>query len=208
MLFALGFLLTFLLGGVTGVMLASPPLDFHLHDSYFVVAHFHYVLFGGSVFALFAGVYYWFPKFTGRMLCRGLGRLHFAMAFVGFHLTFFVQHVLGARRHAPAGRRLPPRDGFTDLNRLSSIGAVLLGVVHAAVPVERVARRCGGGELAGDDPWDGHTLEWATTSPPPPHNFDEPLPPIRSNRPVLDQTHRLFLVTWGQTQYASFFFFF
>ena len=127
MLFALGFLFTFVLGGVTGVILASPPLDFHLHDSYFVVAHMHYVLFGGSVFALFAGVYYWFPKFTGRMLSEGLGRVHVAMTFVGLP-----PHVLRAaharpRGHAPAGGRLPPEDGFTGLNRMSSIGAYLLG---------------------------------------------------------------------------------
>jgi len=188
MLFAIGFLLTFLLGGLTGVLLASPPIDFHVTDSYFVVAHMHYVLFGGSVFALYAGVYYWFPKFTGRVLGEGLGRLHFATNFVGFHLTFFVQHQLGLvgmpRRIADYGEA----DGFTTLNQISTAGSFLLGVstlvflVNLVVSLRRGAR-------AGDDPWLGHTLEWATSSPPPPLNFERPLPPIRSNRPVFDARH-------------------
>jgi cytochrome c oxidase subunit 1 len=189
MLFACGFLVTFLLGGVTGVMLASAPIDLHVTDSYFVVAHMHYVLFGGSVFALFAGIFYWFPKFTGRRLHEGWGKVQFWMTLVGFHLTFFVQHVLGLRGMP---RRIPDylsEDGFTFLNRVSTVGAALLGA--ATFPflwnVWRTLRR---GEVAGDDPWGGgQTLEWATSSPPPPENFDRPLPPIRSNRPVWDLNH-------------------
>ena len=189
MLFAVGFLLTFLIGGISGVMLASSPIDLHVHDTYFVVAHMHYVLFGGSVFALYAGIYYWFPKITGRVLHEGWGRLHFALTLVGFHLTFFVQHVLGLEGMV---RRIPdylPEDGFTTLNRVSSIGAGLLSI--STVPflwnVWRTLRR---GEVAGDDPWEaGQTLEWATSSPPPPTNFDRPLPPILSNRPVWDAKH-------------------
>ncbi|MGH9184648.1 MAG: cytochrome c oxidase subunit I, partial [Acidimicrobiales bacterium] len=187
LLFAVGFMAQFLIGGVTGVMLASPVIDFHVHDSYFVVAHMHYVLFGGSVFALFAGVYYWFPKMTGRRLAEGLGHVHFWLMFVGFNLTFFAQHVLGLQGMP---RRVPDylaTDGWTGLNQLSSIGAFLLGV--STLPfLWNVWRSLRAGEPAGDNPWDGHTLEWATSSPPPPHNFDA-LPPVRSNRPVWDRSH-------------------
>jgi cytochrome c oxidase subunit 1 len=189
LLFAAGFMATFLLGGVTGVMLASAPIDLHVHDSYFVVAHMHYVLFGGSVLALYAGIYYWFPKFTGRRLHEGWGKVHFWMSLVGFHLTFFVQHVLGLRGMP---RRVPDyleADGFQFLNQVSSVGSFLLGA--STLPflwnVWRTLRR---GEPAGDDPWGaGQTLEWATSSPPPPENFDRPLPPIGSNRPVWDARH-------------------
>jgi cytochrome c oxidase subunit I len=191
MLFAIAFLLTFVFGGITGVLQAAPPLDFHLHDSYFIVAHIHYVLFGGSVFALFAGVYYWFPKFTGRLLNEGLGKLHFATIFVGFHLTFAVQHWLGMQGMPRRVANYLPSDGWTGLNQISSAGAFLTGIstLFFLWNVWRTLRR---GRLAGDDPWGGHTLEWATSSPPPPSNFDRPLPPIRSNRPVFDQTHGLY----------------
>ncbi|MCU1371667.1 MAG: ctaD [Ilumatobacteraceae bacterium] len=187
MLFAVGFLLLFLIGGLTGVLLASPPVDYQMHDSYFVVAHMHYVLFGGSAFALFAGVYYWFPKFTGRLLSEGWGKLHFWMMFVGFNITFLVQHLLGASGMPRRVATYRAIDGFTTLNRVSSIGAALLAA--STIPflwnVWRSLRR---GPVAGDNPWDAHTLEWATTSPPPPDDFDE-LPPIRSNRPVWDLNH-------------------
>ena len=188
MLFAAGFLVTFLLGGITGVLLASPPIDFQMHDSYFVVAHIHNVFFGGSVFALFAGVYMWFPKFTGRLLSDGLGKVHFWTTFLGFHLTFLVHHFLGQQGMPRRIADYLPGDGWTGLNQLSTAGAFLTGIstVFFLWNVVRSLRR---GEPAGDDPWGGHTLEWATTSPPPPHNFDRPLPPIRSNRPVFDQRH-------------------
>ncbi len=187
MLFAIGFLLLFLLGGLTGVILALPALDFHLTDSYFVVAHMHYVMFGGSAFAMYAGIYYWFPKAFGRVLHEGWGRLHFVMTFVGFNTTFLVQHVLGAEGMPRRVADYLPEDGFTTLNRVSTVGALIMAasVVPLAWNVYRTLRR---GEPAGDDPWGGQTLEWATTSPPPPHNFDV-LPPIRSNRPVWDQRH-------------------
>ena len=194
MKFAIGFLLTFLVGGLSGVLLASAPIDLSVTDSYFVVAHMHYVMFGGSVFALYAGVYYWFPKVTGRMLNERLGTLHFWMTFVGFHLTFFVQHLLGLDgmpRRVASYRSI---DGWETLNRVSSFGAFLLGA--STLPFlwnVWVTLRARGdkaeGLRAGDNPWEGHTLEWATSSPPSAHNFDGPLPAIRSNRPVWDRDH-------------------
>ncbi|MGI8939856.1 MAG: cytochrome c oxidase subunit I [Iamia sp.] len=187
MLFAIGFLLLFLFGGLTGVLQALPALDAQVHDTYFIVAHMHYVLFGGSAFALFGGLYYWFPKATGRMLDERLGKVHFAMMFVGFNTTFLVQHVLGAQGMPRRVADYLPEDGFTTLNRVSTVGAVLLGL--SFIPfVWNIIRSLRKGEVAGDDPWGGQTLEWATTSPPPPHNFDE-LPPIRSNRPLWDLHH-------------------
>ncbi len=188
LLFCLAFLVTFLIGGLSGVLLASPPVDFHVSDSYFVVAHMHYVLFGGSVFALYAGVYHWFPKFTGRMLGEGLGRLHVFSTFVGFNLTFFVQHQLGLDGMPRRVADYRGEDGFTTLNVVSSVGSFLLGISTLVFLVNVVIslRR---GRPSGDDPWGGHTLEWAAPSPPPPGNFTHPLPPIRSNRPVWDVAH-------------------
>jgi cytochrome c oxidase subunit 1 len=186
MLFSLGFLVTFLLGGLTGVLLASPPVDFHVSDSYFVVAHFHYVVFGTVVFAAFAGIYFWFPKVTGRMMDDRLGKIHFWLVFFGFHLTFLVQHWLGIkgmpRRYADYG----PNDGFTTLNTVSSAGAFLLGI--STLPfIYNVWRSYRDGVVVTvDDPWGyGNSLEWATSCPPPRHNFAS-LPRIRSERPAFD----------------------
>ncbi|MFI7131842.1 cytochrome c oxidase subunit I [Nonomuraea sp. NPDC050153] len=186
MLFAVGFLVTFLLGGLTGVILASPPLDFHISDTYFVVAHFHYVVFGTVVFAMFSGFYFWWPKMTGRMLDDRLGKVHFWTLFIGFHTTFLVQHWLGQlgmpRRYADYG----PGDGFTTLNEISSVGAFLLGA--STLPflynVWKTARHAP--KVTLDDPW-GYcsSLEWATSCPPPRHNFVS-MPPIRSERPAFD----------------------
>ena len=190
MLFAVAFVVTFVLGGVSGVQLGSAPLDFQVHDTYFVVAHMHYVLFGGSVFALYAGLYYWYPKITGRRLHEGLGKLHLALTFVGFHATFLVQHQAGLNGMQ---RRIPDYadvNGLGWMNKLSTVGSFVLGLGTLVLlyNVWWTRRR---GEPAGDDPWGGQTLEWATSSPPPPGNFDRPLPPIRSNRPVFDARHGL-----------------
>jgi cytochrome c oxidase subunit 1 len=184
MLFATGFLVTFLFGGLTGIILASPPLDFQLQDSYFVVAHFHYVVFGTVVFAMFAGFYYWWPKMTGKMLNERLGKFHFWSLFVGFHTTFFVQHILGAegmpRRYANYAKQ------FADLNLVSSIGAFVLGAstlffLYNVYVTARKAPR-----VQVDDPWGyGNSLEWATSCPPPRHNFTA-IPRIRSERPAFD----------------------
>ncbi|WP_336207543.1 aa3-type cytochrome oxidase subunit I [Nonomuraea sp. LPB2021202275-12-8] len=186
MLFSVGFLVTFLLGGLTGVILGSPPLDFHVTDSYFVVAHFHYVVFGTVVFAMFAGFYFWWPKMTGRMLDDRLGKVHFWMLFVGFHTTFLVQHWLGMlgfpRRYADYS----PVDGFTTLNQISSVGAFLLGASTLVFlwNVYKTARKPAW--VTVDDPWGfGNSLEWATSCPPPRHNFTF-MPSIRSERPAFD----------------------
>jgi cytochrome c oxidase subunit I len=186
MLWAIGFLLTFLLGGLTGVILGSPPLDFHLTDSYFVVAHFHYVLFGTIVFAVFGGIYFWFPKFTGRYLDERLGKLHFWATFIGFHMTFLVQHWLGAEGMPRRYGDYLPSDGFTTLNTVSTIGAFLLGI--ATLPfLWNVYRSYKYGEVVtADDPWGhGNSLEWATSCPPPRHNFTV-MPRIRSERPAFE----------------------
>ncbi len=189
MLFAAGFLVTFLFGGLTGVILAAPALDFHVSDSYFVVAHFHYVLFGTIVFATYGGIYFWFPKMTGRFLDERLGRLHFWTTFIGFHTTFLVQHWLG---DMGMPRRYPdylPSDGFTTLNTVSTIGAFVLG--FSTIPfIWNVIRSWRYGEITtADDPWGyGNSLEWATSSPPPRHNFKS-LPRIRSERPAFELHH-------------------
>src|SRR5581483_5248041 len=128
MIFALGFMVTFLFGGLTGVLLASPPLDFQVSDSYFVVAHFHYVLFGTIVFAVYSGIYFWFPKFTGRYLDERLGKVHFWLTFLGFHTTFLVQHWLGAEGMPRRYVDYLPSDGFTTLNTVSTLGAFVLGI--------------------------------------------------------------------------------
>jgi cytochrome c oxidase subunit I len=186
MMFALGFLVTFLLGGLSGVTLASPPLDFHLTDTYYVVAHFHYVLFGTIVFAVFAGTYFWFPKMTGRMLDDRLGKVHFWLTFIGFHTTFLVQHWLGAmgmpRRYAD----YQAADGFTALNTVSTVGAFILGASMLPFLWNVWKSYRFGALVTVDDPWGyGNSLEWATSCPPPLRNFDR-LPRIRSERPAFD----------------------
>ena len=186
MLWAVGFLVTFLFGGLSGVMLASPPIDFHVADSYFVVAHFHYVLFGTIVFAVFGGFYFWFPKFTGRYLDERLGKFHFWLTFVGFHTTFLVQHWLGAEGMPRRYANYLPTDGFTTLNTISSIGSFVL--TTAFLPfIYNVYKSYRFGEIVtADDPWGhGNSLEWATSSPPPRHNFTS-IPRIRSERPAFE----------------------
>jgi cytochrome c oxidase subunit 1 len=185
MLFALAFIVQFLVGGLSGIYVASPPLDYHVHDSYFVVAHFHYTLLAGSVFGLFAGVYYWWPKVTGRMLGERLGRVHFWVFVIGTNLTFIPQFILGYDGMPRRVADYSPADGWQGLNTVSTIGAwvIALSVVVFLVNVALTWLR---GEPAGADPWEAHTLEWATTSPPPRHNFTAALPPVRSNAPLLD----------------------
>jgi len=189
MLWSIGFLVTFLFGGLTGIILASPPLDFNVSDSYFVVAHFHYVVFGTVVFAMFGGFYMWWPKMTGRMLDERLGKLHFWLLFIGFHTTFMIQHWLGVmgmpRRYAD----YQAADGFTTFNTISTIGSFILGA--STLPfLYNVYKTWKHAPMVGvDDPWGwGRSLEWATSCPPPRHNFVS-LPRIRSESPAFDLHH-------------------
>ena len=185
MLFCVGFLFMFLIGGISGVFLASPPIDYAVHDTYYVVAHMHYVLFGGTVFAAFAALFYWFPKMSGRLLGERLGKVQFWLMLVGFNLTFFPMHQLGLDGMQRRISDYEAGTGFGDLNALSTTGSGILAVA-LLVFLGNVWLSLRRGPLAGDDPWDGYTLEWATTSPPPSHNFHR-LPRIRSERPVFDE---------------------
>jgi cytochrome c oxidase subunit 1 len=184
MLFCLAFLGNFLIGGITGVMVASPPLDYHFQDTYFVVAHLHSVLMGGSVFAIFAAIAFWFPKITGAMLRESVGKVAVALMFVGFNLTFTPMYVLGLRGMPRRVATYDPGLGWTTPNLVATVGYGLLTigvVVFLANIVVSFLRRI----PAGGDPWGGYSLEWATSSPPPEHNFER-LPQIRSERPAYD----------------------
>jgi cytochrome c oxidase subunit I+III len=170
LLFVLAFILTFVAGGLTGVMLAAVPLDLQVHDTFFGVAHFHYVLVGGAVFPLFGAIYYWFPKMTGRVLSERLGRWNVALLFGGFHLAFFPMHVLGLRGMPRRVYTYLPETGWGPGNALATAGVLVMGVAVVLFAVN-VARSLRGGAPAGPDPWGGPTLEWATASPPPDYNF-------------------------------------
>jgi cytochrome c oxidase subunit 1 len=182
--FAVGFLAFFTLGGVSGVILAIFPLDWQLTDTYFVVAHFHYVLVAGAVNAIFAGIYYWFPKMTGRMLNEGLGKLSFWLTFAGFNVTFLVQHSLGLEGMPRRIYEYADTGNLHALNLISSIGAFILAL-GVLVTVWNVLRSLRHGPVAGPDPWKANTLEWFTPSPPPPNNFDV-VPRVRSVEPMKD----------------------
>jgi cytochrome c oxidase subunit 1 len=189
MMWAIGFLITFTFGGLTGVILASPPLDFHVSDTYFVVAHFHYVVFGTVVFAMFSGFYFWWPKWTGKMLNERLGKVHFWLLFIGFHTTFLIQHWIGVEGMPRRYWSYLPEDGVTWMNQVSTVGAMILGisVLPFLYNVYITARRAP--KVTTNDPWGyGRSLEWATSCPPPRHNFTS-IPRIRSESPAFDLAH-------------------
>ncbi|MBG9916991.1 cytochrome c oxidase subunit I [Bacillus sonorensis] len=178
MLYAVSFIPSFVLGGVTGVMLAAAPADYQFHDTYFVVAHFHYVIIGGVVFAILAGAHYWWPKMFGRMLNEALGKITFVLFFIGFHLTFFIQHWLGLWGMPRRVFTYLPNQGFDTANMVSSIGAFMMSVAVIILVINIIVTAIKG-KKAGSDPWlDGRTLEWAVSSPPPEYNFKQ-LPLVR-----------------------------
>jgi cytochrome c oxidase subunit I len=184
LIFACGFLAQFTIGGITGVIVAIFPVDWQMQDTYFVVAHFHYVLMGGSVFAIFAGIYYWFPKITGRMLNEGLGKASFALMFIGFNVTFLIQHAIGMDGMPRRVYEYPDVGHLELYNQISTVGSFILGL-GILITVANVVRSVKRGAIAGPDPWKANTLEWFTESPPPVNNFDV-VPRVRSVEPMKD----------------------
>jgi cytochrome c oxidase subunit 1 len=184
MMFSIALPAVFVFGGITGILLAMFPVDWYLHDTYFVVAHFHYTLFGGAVFGYLAGLYFWFPKMTGRLMNETLGKISFWLIFIGFNVTFLVQHALGLDGMVRRIDRYAPGQGWDSWNLISTIGSFILalGILITLINIVHSAKR---GKKAGNDPWAGNTLEWFTTSPPPENNFDV-IPRVRSVSPMQD----------------------
>ena len=187
LLFAVGFVSLFIIGGLSGITLAVVPIDFQVTDSYYIVAHLHYVLYGGSVFAIFAAIYYWFPKMTGRLLNETLGKWHFWTMFAGFNLTFFPMHALGLMGMPRRIFTYSPEQGWTLWNFLETIGAFVIAI-SILVFLWNLVVSLRKGKEAGDDPWDAQTLEWTVSSPPPEDNFAV-IPTITSRRPLWDKKH-------------------
>jgi cytochrome c oxidase subunit I+III len=196
-LFVLGFIVLFVIGGLTGVMIASVPFDLQVHDTFFIVAHFHYVLIGGSVFPLFAAFYFWFPKVTGRMLSERVGKLNFWLFFIGMNLTFFPMHQLGLEGMPRRIYTYLADTGWGDLNLLASVGAVTIAV-SVLVFLGNVAWSLRNGVRAGENPWDAETLEWATSSPPPTYNFAY-IPVVRGRDPLWEEGDERPVVTGLRT---------
>jgi cytochrome c oxidase subunit I len=187
MLFCIGFLFQFLIAGLTGIMLSVSPWDWQLHNSYFVIAHFHYVLVGAVVFCIFAGIYYWYPKATGRLMSETLGKWHFWLFAIGFHVTFDTMHFLGLLGMPRSIYTYQPDRGWNFLDLVVSIGGLIQGIAVLIFAYNFIVSYWRG-NVAGDDPWDAWTLEWSTSSPPPVYNFEE-LPEVHSRRPLWDLKH-------------------
>jgi cytochrome c oxidase subunit 1 len=187
MLFCIGFLFQFLLAGLTGIMLSVSPWDWQLHNSYFVIAHFHYVLVGAVVFCIFAAIYFWYPKATGRLMNESMGRWHFWLFAIGFHITFDTMHFLGLLGMPRSIYTYQPDRGWNLLNLVVSVGGIIQGIAVLIFAYNFIASYFRG-EIAGDDPWDAWTLEWTTSSPPPVYNFEQP-PEVHSRRPLWDLKH-------------------
>jgi cytochrome c oxidase subunit 1 len=187
MLFSIAFLFQFLIAGLTGIMLASAPFDWQLSLSYFVVAHFHYVIVGGILFAMFGAFYYWYPKMTGRMLSEKLGVLHFCLFVIGFHMTFDVMHIPGILGMPRRIYTYEPQRGWDTLNLIVTVGALIQGMA-VLVFVWNLIHSYFKGAVAGNDPWDAWTLEWSVSSPPPAYNFAT-IPVVASRRPLWDWKH-------------------
>jgi cytochrome c oxidase subunit 1 len=187
MLFCIGFLFQFLIAGLTGIMLATAPFDWQLGNSYFVVAHFHYVIVGGILFAVFGAFYYWYPKITGRLMSDTLGKWHFWLFVIGFHLTFDFMHIPGILGMPRRIYTYEPGRGWDLLNLIVTVGAFVQAVA-VLIFVANLVISYFKGEKAGNDPWDAWTLEWTTSSPPPVYNFAT-IPAIASRRPLWDLKH-------------------
>jgi cytochrome c oxidase subunit I len=187
MLFCIGFLFQFLLAGLTGIMLSVSPWDWQLHNSYFVIAHFHYVLVGAVVFCIFAAIYFWYPKATGRLMNETLGKWHFWLFAIGFHITFDTMHLLGLLGMPRSIYTYQPDRGWNILNLVVSAGGLIQGIA-VLIFLYNFITSLYRGEVAGHDPWDAWTLEWSTPSPPPSYNFEE-LPEVHSRRPLWDLKH-------------------
>ena len=187
MLFAIGFISMFIIGGLSGITHAASPADTQQQDTYYIVAHLHYVLFGGSIMGLFAGIYYWFPKVTGRMLSETMGKLHFGLMFLGGTLAFFPMHFVGLMGMPRRVYTYPSDAGWESMNLFSTVGGFIIAV-SMLIFVHNLFRSLRKGEQAGDDPWDGRTLEWSIPSPPPVYNFAE-IPTVHSREPHWDNKH-------------------